>query len=159
MKKIFLFTIPLLLLLTSSCQDAPPDKNELLKSIASDELYIEYQKIFDQHKINIGIGIYDMGAIKNFVDNKPSGKYKKFSLCDESSNQFLYSSIKGGSIYANMQCEMMNVQKKLTMKYPDYPQKMELDDLNQIQSIYRENIGNKYPASEAIITHKMNQNK
>jgi hypothetical protein len=140
MKKILLVLIPLLGINLSSCQkaDTAATKQELLQKIASDPVYVEFQKALYAQMALIAQNAWDVKAAAEVVFSLDA-TYDNIPLCDLPKN--LFSKVRGSDVFFESSCRLDKAMDELDKKYDFF--KMPDEQIDEIKELFLKNGGDK----------------
>lgn len=137
--------IPIMLSCQSNKQDT---RHVLLQRIARDSIYVAYQETITENAYCIATGKYDLSGIKALYDKYPeianACGFHKIDL----------EPIKGGILYQEIHCKLVNLAEHLNAKFQFY--KLPIDDLQEIQELYKRAHGNPNIANKIYIERVKN---
>lgn len=112
--KFLLVFVSLLCCLSCSSQQENQSsvQDSVLKSIAADELYVDWNALLQENMTNMALKVYDLEGIIKMLEDKKAD----ISITQVPKEAFL--AFKGGIEYYRINSELEKLSKQVTQKYP-----------------------------------------
>ena len=133
---------------TLSCQQDGQEKydNSLLQQIAEDPDYDQWREVCDERAYHVARGAFDYEKLTEILERNPAK-----NTCEI--DKGIFSAIRGGVLYQEIDCKMVTLLRKLETKYS--LSVMSDDQLDEIRNLYR----SAHPEREAELRDKIIQLK